>query len=120
MIQLTTPVSTGDLDEDYTHVRINRFTLDRRANSIQMDVELGYLDGGEFVVGQYSSRKLFEIHDYPAQGEEGDPDYTPGSTAYTDLVGGNYGHTDVLLYDDVSTTLYQWLIDNGHYAGSIV
>ena len=112
MILLTTPIDTGALDEDYTHVRVQHFTFNREHKCITFEVAQGYLVDAKFTEGQHSVRKMLEIVDRP---------YLETPTAdYTEMVGGSYGDEGVLLYDGVSATLDAWLLDNEHYVGTSV
>ena len=120
-LQLTTAIDVGDLDShDYTHVMITDFYLDTRHRAIQVATAEGYLVDGTFVRGEKSRDKRFEIMDIPERGVEGEPGHTAADPQYSDMAGETYGHNSKLLYDDVATALYQWMVDQGHYAGTIV
>lgn len=106
-IQLTTPMSMGDIDDDYTHVKIIKFEVNLAAQVIEFRTAHGFIDAGDFVLGQnvgQTTRKRFELNG---------PDFASIITKQTSAAG-------VLIYDEVARELYQWLIDNGHFAGTIV
>jgi len=118
-LQLTVPIDVGDLDSnDYTHVRIIRFALDVMARTIQFQTVEGYIQNGQFVRGRHGRERGWEIQDIPVQGVEGEPGYVAADPAFT-ILAGTQGEDGQRLYDGVANTLYQWLIDHGHYAGII-
>jgi hypothetical protein len=120
-LQLTTAIDVGVLDvHDYTHVKIQNCNLDAKNKSIQFNTSEGYMSSGVFQRGMQSRDKNFEIYNRPAKGIEGQEGYVAADPQYDNLVGDIYGEANVLLYDSVASTLYQWLIDNGHYIGAIV
>lgn len=115
-IQLTTPVSTGDLTvNDLTHVKIGTFKVNSNSKRLEFTVRFGYFVDGNWVDGEYQppDRGIFIILD-----REGEED-GPFTTMITDSVPNAI---DEKLYDGVSRTLYQWLLDNhsDKFAGTIV
>jgi len=121
-LQLTSAIQVGDLDvENYTHVQISSFLFDRRKSCITLEVVEGYLDEDDnFVEGKHSRPSKFLIKDLPQEGTEGEDRYSPADPQYSTMVGGTNGESGELVYNTVANALYQWLIDNGHYAGTIV
>lgn len=117
-LRLTTPVSTGDLlGADLTHVKVSRFKLDVERAQLEFFVRLGYYDGELWVPTDYQiqgSQQLFIVRNEAMEdGEDG--------TDFTDLIAGSMPSSlDENLYDGVSRSLYQWLIDNDHFDGTIV
>lgn len=106
-IQLTTALDMGAVDDDYTHVKIMEFTHDALESAILLTVQHGTLSGQTFVRGKKipnTTQKTFKV-----TGQD-----------YTDLVAELPANTTETLYAQVAKALYQWLIDNGHYAGTIV
>ncbi len=108
MIELTTAFDPGDIAAgDYTHVRIQSFRVDLVKQVIALDTLFGTLSGEDFVAGvdvPRATRKRFHI--------QGD-DYAAMITKLTSAA-------DVLIYDEVARELYQFLIDQGHFAGTVV
>jgi hypothetical protein len=117
-LQLAIPVSTGDLSaNDLTHVKVERFRIDIENKRLEFAVNFGFYNEGIWSPGEYqpSVRRMFIVRDAAPEGGEG------GSTDFTDLVAASTPLTlEEKLYDGVARTLYQWLIDNGHFDGSIV
>lgn len=106
-LQLTTPLDMGAVDDDYTHVKIMQFGHDSLEGSIEMTLLHGTMSGNDFVRGKKipnTTQKTFRV-----TGQD-----------YIDLVSELPANTTETLYDQVAEKLYQWLIDNGHYAGTIV
>ena len=107
-IQLTTSITTGDIDPNgpYTQVKIVRFMLDSVQKVVELQCQYGNTDG-EWVPGVNAgatSIKYFYI-----TGED-----------YTTIVATESAAAEEIYYDKVAETLYQWLIDNEHYVGTIV
>lgn len=107
-IELTTAFDPGDIAEgSYTHVKVISFVVDIRRKAIMIDTLYGVESGGEFTDGvevPRSTRKRFKItgNDFDA------------------MVSKLTSAADVLIYDEVARELYQWLLDKGHFAGSII
>ena len=111
-ILLTTPVQTGVLDPNgpYLQVKIIQFTLDSIFKRIDLVCQYGNTDG-EWVPGIRAgdvADKGFRIED------------KDGGTDYTDMITAISAAADEVYYDKVKAILYQWLIDNSYYAGTIV
>lgn len=119
-LQLTTPIDCGDLDTDYTHVKVSQFLVSIKNSEVSFHIMVGYMSGDDFVEGKFKASQIedkkdhFVIRNIPAYGED------PADPQYDNFIGGAYGHDGVLLYDDVASEIYQWLIDNNEYAGAIV
>ncbi len=109
MIQLTTPFSLGDVDSTpLTHVRIVSFNIDLDAKMIYFRAMRGSLESSEFVKAAYVVRNGTSL-EYRVAGDD-----------YDALCAKLTSATDVSIYDEVARELYQWLIDNGHFQGTIV
>jgi hypothetical protein len=112
---LSTPYDPGEIDpgKSYTHVRIvdiHHIPHDDGGPgvpSMEMRVARGYLDPTDFKAG-LTPVTIFRL-------EDGTPERT---THYTNLSAdlANNGETATSAEQRV---LYQWLIDEGHYAGTI-
>lgn len=117
-LQLTSPISTGDLsDNSLTHVKVNRFRVDVEHKRLEFGVRFGYYEGASWVEGEYQPRvrHTFIIRD--GTPEEGDDE----AMAFTDLMNASTPlNLEERHYDGVARSLYQWLIDNDHFEGSIV
>lgn len=110
MIDLTTNHKPGDdwpNEPDYTHVRITRFCIDTVGAQLELWCDYGTIVDNAFVQGK-SRTATVTIRD------------TPNNAYYTDLVGASPEDDTTLLYDQVSNALYQWLLDQSVFAGSIV
>lgn len=114
-ILLTTAFDPGDLDpgKSYTHVKIVHLEHDVGGGSIRMICKRGYLDGGDFVPGAVSPTMVHQVQDQPS--------LEPPGTDYTSLVSETVVSGDVggLVYDVNAQHLYQYLLDQGAYAGTI-
>ena len=107
-IQLTTPLDTGALDAaDYTHAKIVSFKIDIAQAQIELEVHHGTVAQAVFTSGKMLygvTLKKFVI-----TGED-----------YAALLAEVTSGTGVLIYDEISNALYQWLLDESHYVGTIV
>lgn len=108
-ILLTTSFNAGDLEpQPLTHVMIKDFNVDIAAQCILIRTIRGYMSGSDFIQAANKS---------------------PGGTVqkflvneddYVALVAKTTSATGVPIYDEVARELYQYLIDKGHFAGTIV
>ena len=131
MILLTTPFDASGIDPahpSYTHIKIMWMNWDARTSVITMGCYHGYLDGGDFVMGvevpnvTFKQSQCYNIKVGPTQAEL-DADPNAGETVtpnYDDMVATLTSAADVLVYEEVANALYQWLLDEGLYAGTIV
>lgn len=114
-IQLTTAFNPGDLDpgKQYTHLAIRHLEHSLDNQTIRLICKYGVLEEGSFVAGAMSPTKTHLIQDEPTA--------DPPGTDYTDLVATQVvsGDVDDLVYDVNAKHLYQYLLDNGEYAGTI-
>jgi len=119
---LTTAVSPGDLEGfDYDRVKIVDFQLKTEAKYIRFVVEYGTIQDSKWVAGMFQPvgfPKDYAIRDMIGQ-VDGAGDPIPDVTDFTDMVASLPTDGAELLYDGVARVLYQWLIDNGHFAGTI-
>ncbi len=125
-ITLTTAYDPGSLDpsQSYTKIKIITFAADVDTGAITMSVARGYDPGGGFVEGKLN-RKSFSIMDIPFMTDLLDDQSNPipgtGHAAnphFTTITGKQTAGVENI-YDAVSEELYQWLLDEGHYAGII-
>lgn len=104
-IQLTTAISVGDLEAgSLTHVKITRFAVDVQNGEIDLIVTFGRIVESAFVPTGVKRPDQFCIR----------------GADYTSIVAATASAQGAILYDEVATNLYQWLIDNNHFAGTIV
>jgi len=101
-ILLTTPFDPGDNDPGQTYPRAKIIEFTWREGLIEFMVQFGDVSGDDWVQGQGGKPKGFVLTD---------SDY--------DAVVAEISLTDELVYAGVKRVLYQWLIDNGHAAGTI-
>ena len=118
-ISLTTAFSYepghGQSTISYGEVKIICFTQVTEENRIDMHVQYGDTVDGKWVPGVVPVHML-SIQDTPAI-----PPDIPAGNDYLMFVGTKYPtSTSNLLYVEVANTLYQYLIDQGLYAGTIV
>jgi len=113
-ITLTTPIQTGAVDSNgpYTEVKLAPITLDPTTDSVWLVCQYGNTVNGIWVPGVnvgVVANKSFCVKD---AGED---------TDYTDMVTKLIEQSDVgkSFYDRIATILYQWLLDKGHYIGTI-
>ena len=137
-ILLTTPKMTGDLDPDaqngqYAELKIIQQMINTKAAVIELVLEYGNTVDGSWVSG-ISKPERVQISDGPPQmgcTDAGDPEATPpvpanwveiapATTDYTDLLSSLPTDANELIYDGAARVLYQWLIDKGLFAGTIL
>jgi len=102
-LSLTTPISAGDLDPgvaSYAQVRVTGFEYRRRL--LRFRTEVGNTVDAAWVRGK--GRRTFTVD----------------GAAFDTLVSTHSTLADELTYDAVERGLYEWLISEGHYAGTIV
>lgn len=119
-IQLTTPKDTGDLDPNaaqYAQVKIVHQGIDVSAKIITLRVELGNTVNGAWQPGILPPSN-YVIKNRPAV-MVGGVETAPASPAYDSLVTQLPGNTTESIYAQSADILYQWLLDNGHYVGTI-
>jgi len=106
-ILLTSAFNPGDLDPSVTYPRakIVNFEIDSEAKFINMSVTYGNVDGeGNWVPGKATPRAEFSLR----------------NSDYDDVVVEvAIPEESYLIYVGAKRVLYQWLIDNGHLAGTI-
>jgi len=112
-IQLTTALQTGVIDPSgpYTQVKIITFTLNTIRKFIEVNCQYGNTVNNEWVPGiatGSASNQTLIIQD---SGE---------ATDYTDMITAESAAEGEVYYDKVKEILYQWLIDNEYYDGTIV
>ena len=102
---LDIPLNMGAVDVNYTHIKIMNFT--HNYNAIYLVVQHGTMSGNNFVQGKNISDVT--IRSFAIQSDD-----------YATIIATLTSATGVPIYDEVASTLYQWLIDKGHYSGTIV
>lgn len=108
-IQLQTPFNIGAADPNspYSQVKILEFTLRPTLHQIRLLTQYGNTVGGVWVSGVGVSN--ITVREYVIN--DGD---------YSTMVASASAGAGEVYYDKVSGLLYQWLLDQGHYAGTIV
>lgn len=123
-LQLTTPVSVGGLDPDaaggeYDQIRIENLEFDFVRKKIGLRCVYGNTVSGDWVSGKKEMRIGVQNQE-AAYDENGDIIAGTSSTAYDDVVALLPVDDTTPLYTQVGDTLYQWLIDQGYFVGSVV
>lgn len=107
-IQLTTAFDPGELDvNDYAYAKIEQFIMYPSAKRIEVMTRLGYIDNGVLVYGIPLEGKT--VKKFVIEGED-----------YDTMVAEESVASGEVYYDEVSRLLYQWLLDEGHFSGTIV
>lgn len=121
-LQLTNPISTGDLDENaatYTQVRIIRFSVDSVNRMFELVAQEGNTVDGAWVAGISRSKRFILID---VKDENGDP--VAGQQHYTDMIGKTMAQAAMTdagsIYDGVAYHLYEWMINHSGYVGTYV
>jgi hypothetical protein len=108
---LQTAIDAGALSEfDYTHVKIMRVSVQPADKRLTFEVEFGAVQNGEWSSGRFQPMvtRLFCIQDAP-----------PDAADFTDMMAELPTSGEEKIYDGVSRVLYQWLLDNDHFDGTI-
>lgn len=111
-IQLTTAADSGEMGggATYTHVKIMGWSHEPLQKLIKIGVQFGTMSGEEFIPGpSFMIKSIMIIND-------------PGvpHTKYDDLVDGHTTNDGEKTYAAVKRGLYQWMIDESIFAGTIV
>jgi hypothetical protein len=115
---LTTPVDTGDLDSfSYDRVKIINFRVDVEGEAIEFEVQFGSVVDNNWVPGLMKRNKRFSIRNEGRLDENGD--LIQGERQEYNEVVSSVSLTDELIYDGVARVLYQWLLDNDHFVGTL-
>ena len=127
-IQLTTPKSVGDLDPgapsgQYNQAKIVAQTLKTEEKQIMITVQVGNTVDGSWRKGVMPQQTYTIMNgaDHEDPEHPGDPNYIiPGVPDYDNLVSELPANTTDPIYDHAAKALYQYLIDQGLYVGTIV
>lgn len=108
-LQLTTPLSVGAIDANspYQIVKILQLNIYPGAKVIELTLQHGNVVDGVFVPGMAVEGVTVKR-------------LTVSSPDYETLVAAKSAGADEVYYDKVSNLLYQWLLDNSHFVGTIV
>ena len=103
---LTTPYDPGAADpgETYPRAKIRGFSIDTELSRINFDLEFGDMNGDTWEAGTASPRKQHVVED---------TDYDAMVVEETTVGEGH------VIYAGAKRVLYQWLLDNGHEAGTV-
>jgi len=108
-IQLTTAISGGDFEPlPLTHAKIVFFATNLIDSLIEIRVMLGAVANGNFVPA--------EIQNFGTTVKA----FTISGSDYSTLLASTASAQGAILYDEVAAALYQWLLTNNHFAGSVV
>lgn len=103
---LTTPYDPGAADPSgsYPRGKILGFSIDTEKSTIHFDLEYGDVNGDVWERGGAAPRKQYVV---------ADADYDAMVVGETTAGEGH------VIYAGAKRVLYQWLIDNGHEAGTV-
>lgn len=119
-IQLATTFKVGDFDEEnYTIIKVLKFFWDNVNKTMTLWAYYGRVAGGKFKAGKRDPI-VIEIVDRPAMGIEGEAGYVPADPQYTALILSAIANANENVYGAVQRYLYQWLLDRGHFTGTLV
>lgn len=109
MIQLTTPYDPGSLDpgKSYTHVQIKAFHFSLRNQEIELEVEYGYKENSVFTSGKTKVQR-HHIKDNALAG-----------TMHWSALVATVGIAGKSVYRQVGEGLYNHLVDEGIYPGTV-
>lgn len=107
----------GEPEQLYSWVMITDFRIRTVIKSVTINTQYGNVVDGLWVGGELEHRSIIENIPEVLDGQGGG---TPADNKFDDLVGGALTTAGgISLYNDVSTNLYQYLIDEGIYSGEI-
>jgi hypothetical protein len=114
LIELTTPYiidSRIDPNGPYTHAAIVRASDRSNVKIYEVTCVIGYIDENtqEFVMGRASTED-FGWDGRPKLIRDAEYDTCHGATPTANETSG----------DAIEKSMYQWLLDNGHFAGTLV
>ena len=105
-VSLTTPKNTGDLDPSsavYAEAKIVFQSIDVEVKAINVKVQYGNTVSGVWEKG------ILKDEWFVIKGAD-----------YDTVVASSSSAAGEIYYEKVAAVLYQWLIDNGHFVGTIV
>ena len=128
-LALTTPLNCGASDAtenvtQYAQVKIIKQEIDIENRRITIKVQYGNTIEGAWVpampIGQVNRPSQYLIYNIPeSEDENGDP--VPADPEYNTIVAAAVSTAaDQRAYDITASYLYQWLIDKGYFAGTVV
>ena len=104
--------------ETYNEVKIIKFSVDVSIGQLHLLVQYGNTVSTVWQAGKAEIKPVF-VEDRGPTVDGGVE--IPADPAYSTLVGTSVtSGTGISLYNDVSLNLYQYLIDEGLYAGTII
>lgn len=113
---LTTPVDVDAVS--CTKVKIIAATVDYRGDFIRMECQFGNTSGSDWV--ESSRVDAHVIRDVAQVGESGDDWYVAPTTKLNDFKTTSSSNNGEMSYDAIERSLYQYLIDEAIYPGTIV
>ncbi len=119
-IQLTTPLdhkAGHDIPNAiYTHIKITSFRMIPDAQAIELIINYGTNIDGVFTKGRTHQRVMWIKNK-----EEDTINNIPADPIYNNLMIAAVASAESApLYTEVARSLYEWLINKGHYEGTIV
>lgn len=123
-IALTTPhiydPGHGDAPEVSNEIKIVDFHMSIVESCLTIITQYGNTSEDVWIAGNAPGHDI-TIKNTPAQIHPDDPEQSiPADPSYNILVGTSMtSATGVPIYGEVSDSLYQYLIDKGHYIGTI-
>lgn len=112
-ILLTTPLDTGDIDSvDYAEAKMLEFVWDGNSEQMRLLMQYGNTVSGEWIPGKPFNGPVYSNPQY----------HLITGQAYVDCVSEycTCSGTPVLVYENVKNILYQYLVDQDIYPGTIV
>lgn len=123
-IQLNNAFSVGSHgDHDLTHVQVSSVSINIKNRRLSFEVMYGYYEDGGWVWSEYQPDvvRTFSIKDKPAFSGEDGKVKIPEKKTYTNfLIAMVPNSTDEKICNGITRVLQQWLLDNGHFEGTIV
>jgi hypothetical protein len=106
-IQLTASYNSGDINGSLTHVKIAEMKIVPDAKRIEAVARMGKIVGGVFQYG-VAIENVTTKH------------FTIEGADYDTMIAETSAAADEVYYDEEARLLYEWLIANNHFAGTIV
>lgn len=109
-ILLSTPADPGDNDAGNTYPRAKIIHFNVNLNSNTIDFAVAY---GDVVEDVWTRGNGLRVKNFSITGEE-------YATMMAESAQQSDGDSEYEIYAAAKRVLYQWLIDNDHFAGTIV
>lgn len=126
----TEPAKHGQPAKNYAMVMLETFTVKAPARTIILRLQYGNVLNGKWVsdlepfgLRIHNTPAVMQTGQDPETGEWVEVEVTPADLQFDQMVAAfviRTSDTSKLGYNVVAAFLYQWLIDNGYYEGTIV